>query len=196
MKLEGLPTSFYFHLDHIQKKGYEMNALLKSLSSFSQVAFEPLQRDHVSLQKVLTDVIDSLRLETDFASVQFSLGCDGETNFYSDKNKLFLLMRNVVKNALDFRSIDRVCKILITVHGSKTHMTFQCVDNGIGIEEGVQSKIFNMFYRGSDRSTGSGLGLYVVNEIVTRLNGSIRMKSVPCETSFFISIPFMEIAEL
>jgi signal transduction histidine kinase len=196
MKLEGLPAAFYFHLDHIQKKGYEMNALLKSLSSFSQVAFEPLQRDSISLQKVLTDVIDSLRLEKDFSSVQFALVCDSETYFYSDKNKLFLLMRNVIKNALDFRATDRVCEVAVTLQVIGSQLHFYCKDNGIGIEESIQSKIFNMFYRGSDRSTGSGLGLYVVNEIMRRLKGSVHLESTPGETSFFVSIPELKVEDL
>lgn len=189
MKLEGLPTPFYFHLDHIHKKGIEMDAILKSLSSFSLVAFEPIHTEEILAGKFLADVLDSLKAERGFADVNFSLSCNGPENFQSDKTKLFLLLRNIVKNALDFRFIDRPGSIALTFDVTPHQITFECVDNGIGIEPAIQPKIFNMFYRGSDRSIGSGLGLYIVKQIVNRLKGSITVKSMPGDTSFRVVIP-------
>jgi len=49
-----------------------------------------------------------------------------------------------------------------------------------------------MFYRGSNQSKGSGLGLYVVKQIIDRLKGSVRVDSIPGETSFLVTIPFPE----
>lgn len=189
MKLEGLPTPFYFHLDHIHRKGIEMDNILKSLSSFSLVAFEPIHTEEIVGRKFLTDVLDSLKNEKGFTDVNFSLSCNGPNNFQSDKTKLFWLFRNIVKNALDFRCIDKAVYVALRLDVSHNQITFECVDNGIGIESGVQPKIFNMFYRGSDRSVGSGLGLYIVKQIINKLKGSITVKSIPGDTSFSVIIP-------
>jgi signal transduction histidine kinase len=63
-------------------------------------------------------------------------------------------------------------------------------DNGIGIPEEAQQKIFDMFYRASDRAGGSGLGLYIVKEIVEKLEGSIIVNSVfGVGTTFEVRIP-------
>jgi light-regulated signal transduction histidine kinase (bacteriophytochrome) len=59
MKMEGLPAAFFFHLDHIQKKGYELDCLLKSLTSFSQAALEDLVSTDVSLRKLTSEVLES-----------------------------------------------------------------------------------------------------------------------------------------
>jgi signal transduction histidine kinase len=50
-------------------------------------------------------------------------------------------------------------------------------DNGIGIDDDQQKKVFDMFYRVSHHSTGSGLGLYIVKEAVDKLDGEIRLES-------------------
>ena len=52
-----------------------------------------------------------------------------------------------------------------------------------------------MFFRGSEKSDGSGLGLYIVKETLDKLNGSINFTSVPSEgTSFEVSIPLNDVA--
>lgn len=51
-----------------------------------------------------------------------------------------------------------------------------------------QQKIFNMFYRGSDRVTGSGPGLFITKEAVSKLGGAINLKSVYGEGSTFTVI--------
>jgi signal transduction histidine kinase len=48
-----------------------------------------------------------------------------------------------------------------------------------------QDKVFNMFYRGSDRVTGSGLGLFITKEAVSKLGGSVELKSEYGEGSRF-----------
>ncbi|MBP9923956.1 MAG: HAMP domain-containing histidine kinase, partial [Bacteroidia bacterium] len=61
---------------------------------------------------------------------------------------------------------------------------------GIGISKELQEKIFEMFFRGSESSDGSGLGLYIVKESVEKLKGKIAVKSIPGKGSeFSILIP-------
>jgi signal transduction histidine kinase len=52
-------------------------------------------------------------------------------------------------------------------------------DNGQGIAAEYQERVFDMYFRGSERSKGNGLGLYIVKKAVEKLNGTIRL-----ETSF------------
>jgi signal transduction histidine kinase len=63
-------------------------------------------------------------------------------------------------------------------------------DNGIGIDEELQPKIFNMFFRGTNQSKGSGLGLYIVKEAVEKMNGTIQVQSRRgAGSEFIIAIP-------
>ena len=63
-------------------------------------------------------------------------------------------------------------------------------DNGIGISEKHVTKIFDMFYRASENSKGSGLGLYIAKETITKLGGTIKVQSeFGISTTFEITIP-------
>ena len=64
------------------------------------------------------------------------------------------------------------------------------MDNGIGISEEIKDKVFNMFFRGTARSEGSGLGLYITRLAVEKLGGRIRLlQSGSKPTVFEITIP-------
>ena len=63
-------------------------------------------------------------------------------------------------------------------------------DNGNGIRTECQDKIFDMFYRASESGSGSGLGLYIVKEIVDKMKGTVSFKSSPAQgTDFIVSLP-------
>jgi signal transduction histidine kinase len=63
-------------------------------------------------------------------------------------------------------------------------------DNGIGIEEEMLPKVFSMFFRATERSNGSGLGLFIVKETLGVLKGKISVTSVvDHETTFAVILP-------
>jgi len=63
-------------------------------------------------------------------------------------------------------------------------------DNGIGIGEEHLHRIFDMFYRANHNAKGSGLGLFIFKETLTKLNGTVRVKSREGEgTTFSIQLP-------
>ena len=63
-------------------------------------------------------------------------------------------------------------------------------DNVIGIHYPIREKVFEMFYRGSDTSEGSGLGLYIVKNALKKLNGNICLSGKEEEgTEFVITLP-------
>jgi signal transduction histidine kinase len=62
----------------------------------------------------------------------------------------------------------------------------------VGIPSEHQNKIFDMFYRAHDISSGSGLGLYIVKEIVAKMKGTIQLQSQPGQGSTFtITLPVL-----
>ncbi len=63
------------------------------------------------------------------------------------------------------------------------------IDNGAGIPEASQKKIFDPFYTTKEIGKGTGLGLDIVNGIIRHHNGSIKVNSKPGETEFIICLP-------
>ena len=101
-----------------------------------------------------------------------------DKKIYSDSLRLNIIFSNIISNAIKYQNFEAersYLKINIEVESDQVHIQFK--DNGQGIGEKHISKIFDMFYRATTRSEGSGLGLYIVKQTVERLSGKIELTS-------------------
>ncbi len=109
--------------------------------------------------------------------IDFGIKVTGRAHFYSDPNRLKLILNNLLSNSIRYRSKARKAEITVDVKKNKKQAIIKVIDNGIGIEKKYQTKIFEMFYRANDQNTGSGLGLFIVKETVDKLKGKIELMS-------------------
>jgi len=111
--------------------------------------------------------------------------------FCSDPWRIGEILRNLISNAIKYRKLNDVsCEVSIQVVIDNKQAAIQFKDNGIGISSENMNKIFEMFYRASEQSEGSGLGLYIVKNAVEKLNGQLSVSSSPgAGTTFEITIP-------
>lgn len=112
--------------------------------------------------------------------------------FNSDPWRISEIFRNLVSNAIKYRQIDGGAKpeikIEIRTNAQQAEIVFS--DNGIGIAKENLTKIFEMFYRATEQSDGSGIGLYIVKNAVEKLGGTISVDSkVGFGTTFTIILP-------
>ena len=97
-----------------------------------------------------------------------------------DKKILYNVLYNLIDNAVKYHNNDRNDILIgIGIEDYKNGILILISDNGMGIAKEIQTRIFDMFFRGTDQSKGSGLGLYLVKKIVTRLQGRIKVNSTP-----------------
>jgi signal transduction histidine kinase len=84
----------------------------------------------------------------------------------------------VIRNSLDYCDVNK-CGVLLSIKGHIQHnlVTIEIVDNGIGIDQKYMPMVFQMFFRASRLSKGSGLGLYLAREAINRLGGNITITS-------------------
>jgi signal transduction histidine kinase len=107
---------------------------------------------------------------------------------------LKVVLHNLIGNGIKYADFNKPGSF-IQIEGEASGKLFilKISDNGIGIESGKQSKIFDMYYRGTDKSKGSGLGLFIVKEILMKLGGSIELTSTLGEgTTFIVSFETRE----
>lgn len=108
-----------------------------------------------------------------------------------DEVRLGVLLKNIVSNAIKYsRSGIDDAHVLIRVENSPEVCLIVVRDNGEGIPEVHLPKVFDMFYRATNSSSGTGLGLYICKEVVDKLGGSIDLKSTPgVGTEVSVSLP-------
>jgi signal transduction histidine kinase len=109
-----------------------------------------------------------------------------------DKQKMRMAMQNIVDNAVKYSPENAVVDVTATVKNNRYFLTIE--DHGIGIPKEEQAKIFLMFFRGKNakekETTGSGLGLYIVKNVVQKHRGQIWFESaIDSGTTFFLSFP-------
>lgn len=111
---------------------------------------------------------------------------------YADKNMVEMVIRNLVSNAIKFTSENG--KIHISLTDNMNNLQIEIHDNGIGISNDDQEKLFridsNYSTKGTNGESGTCLGLIICKEFIERNNGTIWIKSHPGEgSSFFFTIP-------
>jgi len=149
----------------------------------------------VGVEKVDFDAI----IEQTFNDLNYLEGAKGINrivkidgiDFYSDPWRVAEIVRNLISNAIKYRKLDEE-KSEIGIKINVDHLRAEIVfaDNGIGIDEHNLAKVFEMFYRATEQSDGSGIGLYIVKNAVDKLSGQISVASRLMQgTRFSIILP-------
>jgi signal transduction histidine kinase len=112
----------------------------------------------------------------------------------TDKLRIQSVIRNLISNSIKYRREDGIRPLVkFTCIRKADFYEFEISDNGKGIAHEYQAKVFDMFFRASSDSIGTGLGLYIVNEIVQKLGANISLVSEPGQgTSIRIALPILE----
>ena len=125
------------------------------------------------------------------AGVDYQIDVDPESTFTTDRDRLNVVLNNLVSNAIKYHDPAREHRFVkVKAWVAANWCTIQIIDNGVGIAAEYHEKMYDMFFRASERSDGSGLGLYIVKETLQRLNGEIRCRSQEgLGSTFEIRIP-------
>jgi signal transduction histidine kinase len=109
----------------------------------------------------------------------------------TDILRLKIVLANLIDNSLKYRDEKKEKPFIRIEAGERDDvMVIVVIDNGLGIDHIYLDKIFQMFFRASEHSKGSGLGLYIVKEALNKINGSIQVESDPgAGTTFMVKIP-------
>ncbi len=101
------------------------------------------------------------------------------------RRKLRSIVYNLISNAIKFKSPERKLEIFIKTKREDNFIIISVKDNGIGIDASKQDDIFSKYFRMENAIEGSGIGLYLVKEIVNNSGGKILLESQPGKGSEF-----------
>ena len=155
----------------------KMNKLIKELTEVRRgdhkyKAEEELLRFEDILEDVRLTLSDNIIAANTMLTSKINIS---EITF--SKRKLRTIIYNLVNNAIKFRATKRQSKILVTTKKQKDFMIISVKDNGIGIKKKHLESIFSKYYRLENAIEGSGIGLYLVKEIVNNSGGKILVTS-------------------
>lgn len=169
----------------------KLDDTLKEILEYSRNARQGLLVGNIDFQKMINDNFERMQFMPGYERISKEIYIEGDTPFYSDHYRLSLILNNLISNAIKYSDASKESSfihITINLLPEKVFLTFK--DNGIGIENSYIQKVFNMFFRATEKNEGAGLGLYIVKEAVEKLGGTIELDSqIGNGTVFKIQLP-------
>jgi signal transduction histidine kinase len=146
--------------------------------------------DEIDVKEMVNHIFEDLKYSTS-DKMQFEMHTQGTCTLISDRQRVNILLRNIIGNAVKYaRKDDQIPFVQVHLKGDANQMCMEVRDNGEGISEKSLPRIFDMFYRGTSTATGTGLGLFICKEITNKLKGDIRIESTKSVgTSVFVLLP-------
>jgi PAS domain S-box-containing protein len=193
VNLSRLPGNTDNPMDYIDIIGEKVQALdhfIGDVLSHSKNLKMEVNIGKVDLNHIIEQTFTELSYLEGAKDVQRCVKIEG-IDFFSDHWRISEIFRNLISNAIKYRQlyIDTP-EIQIKIHVDHLRADISFSDNGIGINDESLSRIFEMFYRATEQSDGSGIGLYIVKNAVDKLGGQINVASKTGQgTRFNILLP-------
>ncbi|MBL7877894.1 MAG: ATP-binding protein [Cyclobacteriaceae bacterium] len=145
----------------------------------------------MNLKALSKEITEGLKYTEGSESIGIENAIDPDLEIETDPTRLRMILSNLISNAFRYHDKSKAEKsIHIEAHRKESQIEIRIRDNGIGISQEYLGKIFDMFFKASDHSNGSGLGLYIANEAALKLGGRISVDSrVGKGTTFSIFLP-------
>lgn len=168
-----------------------LDGIIYDMACFSGNKRENVAKEMVEPEYVFNRSIENLPSKNQVENVDLNFSDEIKEKMLIDVVRITQILRIMIDNAINYRDPQKEkSTVNVTFREKAGKYILEVEDNGIGITSDHGQKIFQMFYRGNNKSTGSGLGLYLLSEIVKKLGGTVAFKSIPSKGStFFVEIP-------
>lgn len=188
---EKNPDMLHTMLRHMESSTNRMDELLQDMINYAVYWNETLQPGSINGK----ELIYSIWQQFDYAHenvmhLDLVPAEPAQWQLHTDREKLRVVMYTLISNAIRYRQPDTDGHLTISLQhtGDSVQLSFR--DEGIGMAPDSADKVFDMFYRGTNRSMGAGMGLYIAKGIVNQLGGQISLTSTPAQgTTVTIALP-------
>ncbi len=164
--------------DRIEGSISKLEEFISSIIQYSSSANSDMSIKKIDFQKIIHESLEELDHHEAFEKIDIRKSIDDNSVFHSDEKRIKIIINNLLSNAVKYYDREKenpFVKIKVTVQNGKATIVVE--DNGTGIPSHLQPKVFSMFFRASESSYGSGLGLYIIRETVKKLHGTIHLES-------------------
>ncbi|CAH1386927.1 PAS domain S-box protein [Candidatus Nitrotoga sp. M5] len=193
----------------IRDSAYTLLSIIEDILDFSKIEAGKLELEQncLSIEYVMEKACSMFDYMADKKQVELTLFVDPEIpNVLGDELRIHQVLTNLINNALKFSSAqNHLAQVMVRVRISRReegriYLEFSVRDNGIGMDESTQSRLFTPFEQ-ADSSTkrlfgGSGLGLAISSQLIHMMGGEINVQSeLGAGSTFTVHLSFTEVPQ-
>jgi signal transduction histidine kinase len=180
VKTEKDPSKVKAYMKYQEQSVKKLDDLIQDVLDISRNAKLNVVIEPILLKEFIKSCVESFSYLDDFHKIKITIDFSDTLVLYSDSRRLKFIFNNLISNAIRYYDASKEQSALLICSDSHVEDEISILfdDNGIGIKEEHLEKVFDMFYRGTDVKSGSGLGLFIVRDSIEKLNGTISLHSI------------------
>lgn len=178
--------------DKVTDTARNMDKMLAKLITVSDINKTSLRAARINFGELIDRMKDRFGRQLGESEVDLQLKLAPKVDFRAPERLVEIVVEQLIENSLNFVSIDNAIQrfIRLEVSTQNSRGILRIVDNGIGIDPALKGQIFEMYFKGTERSQGNGLGLYVAQKAGQKMMGSIDyVDDLPGVTVFELVVP-------
>jgi PAS domain S-box-containing protein len=193
IKTEKDPSMIQKCLEMIEGSVIRLDHLVVDLLSFSKNSRTEISTVPINFQIEVNNSITNFYSKEECKNLLIKTVIQNNIPFISDLTRIRIILNNLISNAIKYRDSEKEISVIqIVIKVNEKEVSIEIEDNGEGVLPEKIDGIFDMFVRASESSEGSGLGLYIVKNVLEKLGGEISVASEYKKgTKFSLRIPNM-----
>ncbi|WP_176956198.1 two-component regulator propeller domain-containing protein [Catalinimonas alkaloidigena] len=193
MELEECSEQMQVYVQMARQSIHKLDGFVNDILNYSRNSRLKVEHEPIDFLRLLQETAEELQYMQHAQRLEFTHEVTLAKPFFNDTRRLHIIFRNLFSNAIKYQHLHRPVSYVrthVTTNAVKGGVDIRVEDNGMGIDPSQVDKVFEMFYRASTVSTGSGIGLYIVKESVEKLRGTVYVASqLDVGTTFHIWLP-------
>jgi signal transduction histidine kinase len=171
-----------------------VNALekfIKDITDYSRNSRLEMVKEKLNVKYLVEEIWDMLKYTPEAEHIRMIIEVPENIEMETDRTRLKVVLGNLISNSIRYHDPAKQDKYIRLRYQENSQSFYLMVeDNGQGIDPQHHQRVFDMFFRASETSKGSGLGLFIVKETLDKLSGSIQLESRPgIGTTFKVVLP-------
>jgi PAS domain S-box-containing protein len=190
-ELEKISPTVREYMGMVRSSVNRLDTFINDILNYSRNSRMEVSYKRTDFRTLLAETQNNLKLIEGAGNIEVIFEIQDAAPFYSDSARIAIILNNLFSNSIKYQDRYKKSSFLnVNIVTDPEKAVITVTDNGIGIPADHVGKIFNMFYRASDVSKGSGLGLYITKETIVKLGGTVEVKSeFGAFTTFEIILP-------
>jgi len=171
-----------------------LNMIVMELINITELNYRDIKLTPINFYEIVDNCISAYAYLPNYSKINFIIDIESNLYFKSEWYIINTILQNLIENSIKYIDEEKENpKIEVNVFQKKKKIHIKVSDNGEGIEPEHQSKIFDMFYRASEKGSGTGLGLFIMKRAIERLKGEVIVQSeIKKGSAFEVIIPLIQ----